>query len=215
MRAGAEPTEVEPPVVAAPASAPQEPPGEDQGPAGEVAVATSAPDDIEGGPHEAPQDQEPGGGDEQPQGDEGPEAQTPAFKIMAVIDVRVDLPDSYAVVSMIEDEPPGRHLEIPIGLPDGTALAYAVRDLETPRPLTHELFADVLRRMQIDLVAVRLTGRRRGTYLAELDLMGPRGRDVVACRPSDGMALALRQAVPAPVLADERLLEGSGDVEPL
>jgi bifunctional DNase/RNase len=36
----------------------------------------------------------------------------------------------------------------------------------------------------------------------------------MACRPSDGLVLALRMPVPAPILVDERLLEGSGDVAP-
>ena len=41
-----------------------------------------------------------------------------------------------------------------------------------------------------------------------------RGRDVLACRPSDGLTLALRQGVRAPILVDVRLLEASGDVAP-
>jgi bifunctional DNase/RNase len=35
---------------------------------------------------------------------------------------------------------------------------------------------------------------------------------VLDCRPSDALALALRQGVPAPILADERLLDTEGDV---
>ena len=45
--------------------------------------------------------------------------------------------------------------------------------------------------------------------------MAPNGRERIACRPSDGLVLALRMPVPAPILVDERLLEGSGDVGPL
>ena len=51
--------------------------------------------------------------------------------------------------------------------------------------------------------------------MAELDLMTPAGRKQVDCRPSDGIVLALRMPVPAPVLADERLLEEAGDVAPI
>ncbi len=81
--------------------------------------------------------------------------------------------------------------------------------------MTHELFMDVLHRVRIDVIAVRLVGRESGNYLAELDLMAPQGRERLSCRPSDGLVLALRMPVPAPVLADERLLEQSGDVAPI
>lgn len=138
----------------------------------------------------------------------------PVFRLMAILDVMVDLPDPFAIVQMIEEEPPARRLDIPIGMADATSLGYALRARETPRPLTHALFADILRSYRIDIVAVRLTGRVRGTVQAEMDLMGPRGREIVACRPSDGLTLALRQKIAAPILADERLLEGPDDVEP-
>jgi hypothetical protein len=58
-------------------------------------------------------------------------------------------------------------------------------------------------------------GREEGTLLAELDLMAPGGRERVDCRPSDGIVLALRMPVPAPILVDERLLESLSDVDPL
>jgi len=62
---------------------------------------------------------------------------------------------------------------------------------------------------------VRLTGRQRGNYLAELDLMTSQGRERVVCRASDGIVLALRMPVPAPILVDERLLDEAGDVVPM
>jgi hypothetical protein len=136
------------------------------------------------------------------------------FTVMNVMSVTVDLPDQYPMLTLQEAQPPLRQLSIPIGLPEGVALAYAIRRLDTPRPLTHDLFATVLRRLGADVVAVRLTGRTGGTYLAELDLMGQRGREVIGCRATDGIALALRQLVPAPLLADERLLDDIGDVVP-
>jgi hypothetical protein len=58
-------------------------------------------------------------------------------------------------------------------------------------------------------------GREEGNLLAELDLMTPGGREVLDCRPSDGIVLALRMPVPAPILVDERLLDQVGDVAPI
>jgi uncharacterized protein len=138
----------------------------------------------------------------------------PAFRVMDVDDVSMDLPSPYPTVTLVESEPPMRSLVFPIGLTEGTALALALRRMESPRPMTHELFVQVLQRMRVDVIAVRLTGRDQGNYLAELDLMAPAGRERMPCRPSDGLVLALRMPVPAPILVDERLLEQADDVVP-
>ncbi len=138
----------------------------------------------------------------------------PSFRVMEVVGVTVELPDQYPVVTLQESESPLRELNFRVGMAEGVALSQALRRLKSPRPLTHELLTTVLGRLGADVVAVRLTGRQGTVYLAELDLMSARGREVMSCRPSDGLTLAVRQLVPAPVLADERLLAGDGDVLP-
>ncbi len=143
----------------------------------------------------------------------GPQAAS--FRVMDVDEVVLDLPSQYPAVTLVESEPPMRELVFPVGLPEGTALAQALRRLAGRRPMTHELFIQVLQRARIDVIAVRLVGRDDGNLLAELDLMTPAGRERIDCRPSDGIVLALRMPVPAPILVDERLLETSADVAPI
>jgi len=139
----------------------------------------------------------------------------PSFRVMHVEDVSLDLPAQYPSVTLVEAEPPMRALVFPVGIPEGTALAQAQRRIPGRRPMTHELFMQVLQRAHIDVVSVRLTGREEGNLVAELVLMTPAGRELIDCRPSDGLVLALRMPVPAPVLVDERLLEDGGDVLPV
>ena len=139
----------------------------------------------------------------------------PVFRVMVFEDVSLDLPTQYPVVTLIENEPPLRSLAFPVGLAEGTALALALRRMESPRPTTHELFMEVMQRGRIDVIALRLNGRENGNYLAELDVMTPLGRERITCRPSDGLVLALRMPVSAPILVDERLFEDPGDVVPL
>jgi uncharacterized protein len=138
----------------------------------------------------------------------------PEFRVTEVDGVTLELPAQYPSVTLVESEPPKRSLVFPVGLTEGTALAMALQGLASSRPMTHELFMDVLQRVRIDVIALRLVGREHGNYLAELDVMAPHGRERVACRPSDGLVLALRMPVRAPVLVDERLFEVEGDVAP-
>ena len=156
--------------------------------------------------------------DVEPTPDDGvipPPIPPPVFRVMVFEDVSLDLPTQYPVVTLIENEPPLRSLVFPVGLAEGTALALALRRMESPRPTTHELFMEVMQRGRIDVIALRLNGRENGNYLAELDVMTPLGRERITCRPSDGLVLALRMPVSAPILVDERLFEEPGDVVPL
>jgi len=148
-------------------------------------------------------------------GEGAPTQQYAAFRVMDVEDVSLDLPSAYPAVTLAESEPPMRALVFPVGLPEGTAMAQALRRMDSRRPMTHELFMQVLQRARIEVIALRLVGRDEGNLLAELDLMTPSGRERIDCRPSDGIVLALRMPVPAPILVDERLLDEAGDVVPI
>jgi uncharacterized protein len=138
----------------------------------------------------------------------------PAMRVMDVQEVVLDLPSQFPLVTLIETEPPLRSLVFPVGLTEGTAMAAALRRIDSPKPMTHELFMQVLQRARVDVIAVRLVGRENGNYLAELDIMAPQGRERIPCRPSDGLILSLRMPVTAPVLVDERLLMWDTDVVP-
>jgi len=131
----------------------------------------------------------------------------PAWRVVTVVDVHLELPAVHPEVVLQQSEPPWRQLSIPVGFAEGRAIAYAWRSVPTPRPLTHELLADVLDRHGIDVGALRITGRSGTTYLAELDTSGPRGRQTVSCRPSDGLALVLRRRMATPVLVAEDLFD--------
>jgi uncharacterized protein len=143
-----------------------------------------------------------------------PAAPMADFRMALVSSVTMDLPSQHPTVLLRELESPRRQLSFSIGLPDAVALAHALRRIATPRPLTHELVSGILQGFDIDVVAVRLVGRRGSIYFAELDLRGRTGRSVLSARPSDALTLALLQPVPAPILIDVRLLEQAGDVAP-
>ncbi len=136
------------------------------------------------------------------------------FSTALVSAVTVELPNQHPTVVLRESESPRRQLSFSVSLQDGVVLSHAMRRIPTPRPLTHELLGEVLRGFDIDVVAVRLVGRRGAVYFAELDLRGPRGRSVHSCRPSDALAVAMVHPIPVPILIDRRLFEELGDVPP-
>ncbi len=135
----------------------------------------------------------------------GDEETMATFRVMDLVDVSVPLPAQHAVVLLAEAEAPHRSYSFPIGLAEGAALMAAVERSAGARPSTHELFAQVLAHLSADVIAVRLVEEHDGVVHAELDLMTRQGREVLECRPSDGLILAVRQGVRAPILLDERL----------
>jgi len=131
------------------------------------------------------------------------------WRIVAVAGVEMTLPNANPMVVLHEAQDPWRELGIPVGLAEGTAIAYAFRGIDTPRPLTHELVTEILDGHGVSIEAVRITVRRGQQFFAEIDTMGPRGRRVLPCRPSDAIALALRQQLPTPILVGEWVFTGA------
>jgi bifunctional DNase/RNase len=139
---------------------------------------------------------------------------TGRMRVVELCALGVDLPSTDAVVTLREVDPPGRLLRIPIGQAEGVAIAYAWRQLPTPRPLTHELFTEALGRFDLRVELVEVTEVSGFAFSAQLRVVGPQRSEVVPCRPSDGIALALRQRPPAPILVDEAVLQAAGGEPP-
>ena len=128
------------------------------------------------------------------------------FVVMVVGAVTFELPSTNPIVELIEESIPYRSMTFPVGLTEAQSLALAIARIDGVRPSTHELFTQFLVASRSDIVAVRIVKRDRGVLFAELDLVGPNGRTVLDCRPSDALILAFRQGVVAPILCDDVLL---------
>jgi bifunctional DNase/RNase len=129
-----------------------------------------------------------------------------------LVGVRVEQATNQPIVLLREDTPGGRHLPIFIGQPEATAIVYALQGIETPRPMTHDLVTNTWTEMGIRLHQVNVTELRAGTFYAELELLQHGEVYRVTSRPSDAIALAVRQSEPVPIFADEAVLEEAGVV---
>ena len=130
---------------------------------------------------------------------------------LELVAVRVELPSNTPVVVLRELEGRHRQLSIFIGGPEATAIAFAMEGVETPRPLTHDLFCDVLDELGSQLDRVVITELRDTTYYADLQLSTGADTHHVSARPSDAVALAVR--VGCPIFASEDVLDEAGLVE--
>lgn len=128
---------------------------------------------------------------------------------LSLVGVRVEVPTNQPIVLLREDEGQ-RYLPIFIGPPEATAIVYALQGMETPRPMTHDLFKSVLDDMAVSLQRVEITELQDGTFFAELELARNGNNYRISSRPSDAIALAVRYEDPVPIFADEAVLEEAG-----
>lgn len=131
---------------------------------------------------------------------------------MELVGVRLELPANTPIVLLREQAGRRRVLPIYIGGPEAAAIAYALEGVESPRPLTHDLFKNVLDELGVQLVRVVVTEMREHTYFAELHLDRAGSTSVVSSRPSDSIALAVRTG--SPIFADEDMLDQYAQEQP-
>jgi bifunctional DNase/RNase len=82
-----------------------------------------------------------------------------------------------------------------------------LQGVHPPRPLTHDLFRDVITAVGRSLTQVRVVDFREGTFYGELAFDNG---VTVSARPSDAIALAVRCEVP--VFVEEAVLDEAGIV---
>ena len=83
-----------------------------------------------------------------------------------------------------------------IGAMEAMTISLVLNGEELPRPLAHDLLLMVAKALNGTLTGVDIVDYRDDIYYAVLLLRGPSGLINVDCRPSDGIALALRASVP-------------------
>ena len=127
---------------------------------------------------------------------------------MELVGIEMERPPNIPCLVLRETEGAGRILPIFIGSPEATAIALALEEVETPRPMTHDLMKDVLEELGARIERVTVTELRDATFFAEIVLSSAGTVHAVSARPSDAVALAVRCG--APVFAEEGVLDEAG-----
>lgn len=121
-----------------------------------------------------------------------------------VVGVRVEMPTNQPIV-LLRETAGDRYLPIWIGAAEASAIALAQQGVASPRPLTHDLFRDVLAALGRRLTQVRISEYRDQIFYAEL--VFDNGVEV-SSRSSDAIALALRTG--ATIYGAEEILDEVG-----
>lgn len=127
---------------------------------------------------------------------------------MDLVGVRVELPSNTPIALLRERTGERRVLPIFIGGPEATAIAFALEEVVTPRPMTHDLLRNLLDDLGVSIESVVVTELRDRTFYAEIELHAADGVHRVSSRPSDAIALAVR--VGTPIYAAEAVLDEAG-----
>jgi len=114
---------------------------------------------------------------------------------------------SYAVI--LSEINGTRKLPVIVGAFEAQSIALALESMDTPRPLTHDLIGLLIKEVEANLVAVRITSLEEGVFYATLDINGKiTGKRSVDSRPSDAIAVGLRMQ--APIMIAEKLFDEAG-----
>ncbi len=98
-----------------------------------------------------------------------------------------------------------RQFPIVISIMEAMAIDRFVKEQETPRPLTHELMNKVIGGLGARIERVEVTELKNGTFYANLVLQRDGSQIEVDARPSDAIALAIRNA--SQIFVAEQVLE--------
>lgn len=125
-----------------------------------------------------------------------------------LVGVEVEVPGNPPNVVLAAVGEPERQLSIFIGAAEAQSIAFAVKEVEFPRPLTHDLMVDVFDALGVEVEQVVITEIRGTTFFAELTVRGEDGVRTVSARPSDAIALAVR--VGCPIRVSDEVMEQAG-----
>lgn len=113
---------------------------------------------------------------------------------------------AYALV--LTEEKGDRRIPIIVGGFEAQSIAIQLEGLNSPRPLTHDLFFNFATAFKINLLEVNIYKLEEGIFYSRLICDDSRSKIIVDARTSDAIALALR--FKCPIYTTEEILSRSG-----
>ena len=125
---------------------------------------------------------------------------------MIIDDIRVSLMNDQRVV-MLKEKEGARYLPIWIGPAEADAIAVKMHNIPLSRPLTHDFTCAAINALGASAQSVSISGLKKDTFYALVVLRAGREEKQIYldCRPSDALAIAVRENVP--IYADEEVIK--------
>jgi bifunctional DNase/RNase len=130
---------------------------------------------------------------------------------MQVVGITID-PATQSPIVILRDAESQNILPIWIGILEANAIAVGLEKAKPPRPMTHDLFKNVLDQLGVRLLRIEVTDIKDNTYFAALHLEADGKPFVIDSRPSDAIAIAIRLG--APILVHNAVIEKAVRIEP-
>ncbi len=105
-------------------------------------------------------------------------------------------------IVLLKDSTDRRALPIYIGQEQAGAIMRALENQKPPRPLTHDLIANMLEAWNMSLEKVIIHSLQKDTFYAALIVRQGENRKEIDARPSDAIAVALRTNAPIWVMEE-------------
>jgi uncharacterized protein len=129
---------------------------------------------------------------------------------MAIKGLTVDPLTNMPIIVLREVE--GRRvLPIWVGVFEANAIALQIENVQTPRPMTHDLLKSVIDHLDGHVERIVVCELKENTFYATLHVASPKGQLSVDSRPSDAIALALRTG--ARIFVEEAVIENARSVD--
>jgi hypothetical protein len=128
--------------------------------------------------------------------------------VEVVIDsIRVSLMSQQRVV-ILREANSDRYLPIMVGIYEAEHLTLALQDVEVSRPLTYDLFVNILDALDAEVTQVEVISLKDETYFGNIVISINGTLHNIDSRPSDAMNLAIRMQVP--IFVADNVLEEAG-----
>ena len=106
-------------------------------------------------------------------------------------------PKNMSPIVLLRDAEERNFLPIWIGMFEAAAIAMELQEFKPPRPMTHDLLAQVVGCLGGVVTKISMSDIQDSTFFAVIDITASDGKEVkVDARPSDAIAVAVRAKVP-------------------
>lgn len=132
------------------------------------------------------------------------------FIEMKVSGLAID-PLTNTPIVILKDVGEKRAVPIWIGLFEASAIATELEKVSFSRPMTHDLLHNILMTLDVKVTKIEINDLKDNTFFANIYFLKDGASVVVDARPSDAIALALREN--APIFVDEKVVEKSRNLD--